>query len=170
MNSKNLIVTFVAVSAAALIVSSLAVFTVARRYAAELFASRGEEIAQPPGTSSAPDEGISQPAANVRPESDAAASEESTAEQETEAAPVTSETACEATEAAEAAEAADTSPSFTLILSGDRLVILSPEGERVYERIVNAAELREGDRAVLTSGISFPDAEDAMSAVYDLIS
>ena len=50
------------------------------------------------------------------------------------------------------------------------IVILSPEGEEVYERIVDQNGFHPKDREALSSGIDFSELEEAMSAVYDLIS
>jgi hypothetical protein len=59
---------------------------------------------------------------------------------------------------------------FTLVIDGDSLAILSPDGERVYERITDRARIHPKDLEVLLEGITFDTREDAMSAVYDIIS
>ena len=66
--------------------------------------------------------------------------------------------------------ASEAPAAFTLILAEDKLVILSQDGERVYERTTDASRLHPKDRERLTAGISFETREEAMSAVYDLIS
>ena len=165
MNSKKLLIAFTAVSIAALIVSSFAVFAVARTYSASLARERTELEAEditPPEIS-----------ASIPAESDYF---DETSSPETEAADTTAlpETTAEA--AATNVTTEDTTAEvtektgFTLSLSGGRLVILSPDGESVYERIIDEDDLRQNDRNSLLAGIDFPELSDAMSAVYDLIS
>lgn len=161
MSSKNLIISFVTVSVAALIVSAFAVFTVARRYAAEL-------------TDSGTGESITAPESAEDPITGCAVTESaSTAETEEEASeelPAEDITASASEEITETETVTTASEYFTLSLLDDRLVISDPSGEVVYERIINASRLREADRKALLSGIEFPDAGSAMSAVYDIIS
>ena len=167
MNSKKLLIAFTAVSIAALIVSSFAVFAVARTYSASLARDNTEAQA----------EDISPPeiSASIPPESDTC---ETTPAPSTDASTdVTSaiaETSTEATVPEDTTEeetaAVTEAVSFTLSLSEGRLVILSPEGESVYERIIDESDLHPKDRDTLLAGIYFPDADTAMSAVYDLIS
>ena len=165
MNSKKLLIAFTAVSIAALIVSSFAVFAVARTYSAALARehtdAQAEDIVPPEISASIPAESdffdvTSSPETEA---ADTTALPETTAEAA--ATNVTTEdTTAEITE----------KTSFTLSLSGGRLVILSPDGESVYERIIDKDDLRQNDRNSLLAGIDFPELSDAMSAVYDLIS
>lgn len=161
MNSRNLIISFVTVSVAALIVSAFAVFTVARRYAADLSAAGAEESVSPPEVTEAPEESLSPPETT----------EASETEEESSEPPSTEVITASVTEEITETDAVTSIPeSFILTLSGDRLVITDPSGETVYERIINASSLNEKDMKALLSGIEFPDKESAMSAVYDLIS
>lgn len=161
MNSKNLIISFVTVSIAALIVSAFAVFAVARRYAAELAEKGTEETVSTPETTEIPDESIPDTIPTEPPETQVEPME-TTAEEDI--------TASVTEEITETQAVTSASEAFILSLSGDRLVISDPSGKTVYERIINATELHEKDREALLSGIEFPDSESAMSAVYDLIS
>ncbi len=155
MNAKKLIIAFVTVSVAALIVSAFAVFTVARTYSRSL-STEAETAPPPPETTSEPEETQALPTVNDHPETDGTEA----AGEETAAAP---ETTCpEETTAAPRL--------FTLTLSDGRLIITSPEGERVYERMIDEGGIRSGDRKLLAEGIGFKDLDGAMSAVYDLIS
>ena len=155
MNSKRLIIAFFAVSLAALTVSCAAVISVARTYNSMLEKDEvSEKIYVSPETSRVFEvsEIIEIPEATA-PEEDITVSlaEEVTTEE------ITTETV--------------TLPAvFTLLLDGDRLAILSPEGERVYERITDIARIHPKDLEVLLEGIAFDTHEDAMSAVYDVIS
>lgn len=164
MNSKKLLIAFTAVSIAALIVSSFAVFAVARTYSAALVKDRteipGEDIASPEISTSVPDE--SEPCETVAaPPTDTETSAPATTTAEATSPDVTTE----------AEDAATTEAvGFTLSLSDSRLVITSPDGESVYERIIDESDLRAKDREALLTGIDFADIDTAMSAVYDLIS
>ena len=169
MNSKKLLITFAAVSVAALIVSSFAVFAVARTYSTALLRNQteGEIIALPEISASLPEESISR--------SDTASQETSECETSTEAndeitVSATEEATSSETTEEETPEQTISSVGFTLTLSDGRLIIRTPEGEIVYERIVDESDLRTKDRDALKAGIDFPDQDDAMSAVYDLIS
>jgi hypothetical protein len=160
MNSKRLIIAFFAVSLAALCVSCFAVISVARTYQAMLEKNtRSPETYESPVLSRVPDvtEVIEMPD-QTSPEEDITVSltEEVTTEEIT-TEPITTDTVA--------------LPSvFTLLFDGDRLVVLSPKGERVYERITDIARMHPKDLEVLLEGISFDTREDAMSAVYDVIS
>ncbi len=171
MNSKKLLIAFTAVSIAALIVSSFAVFAVARTYSAALAReqteAQAEDITPPEISASLPAESdfyeITSPPETesitaTEVEGTSALSETTTETVSTEV--TTEETSTEVTEKV----------GFTLSLSGGRLAILSPDGESVYERIIDESDLRPNDREALLAGIDFPELEDAMSAVYDLIS
>ena len=164
MNSKKLMIAFVAVSIAALIVSSVAVFAVARTYSAALARDNGspaEDITPPEISASIPAE-----SAPIEVLTDLPTEAEETSEipeitdEDTSAEETTESTTAAVTEAA----------AFTLTLSEGRLVILSPEGAAVYERIIDSSDLHPKDREALSSGIDFPDLAEAMSAVYDIIS
>ena len=167
MNSKKLMVAFVAVSIAALIVSSFAVFAVARTYSASLARddceAPAEDIAPPEISASVPAES-EPPELTSEPETEEE-SAETTSPPETTAEVTEAEVSVEETTASETEVSA-----FTLTLSDGRLVILSPEGEVVYERIVDPSSLHPKDRDALFSGMDFPGLDEAMSAVYDLIS
>ena len=158
MDSKRLIIAFFAVSLAALTVSGAAVISVARTYNSMLTRNEtSEKSYDPPETSR-----ISEVTEiiEVIETTDTIASEEDitvSLSEETTTAEITTETV--------------TAPAvFTLFLGSDRLVILSPEGERVYERITDVARIHPKDLEALLDGISFDTREDAMSAVYDVIS
>ncbi len=166
MNSKNLIIAFVAVSIAALIVSSLAVFTVARTYGIETAAGE-DEIPIAPETESSPDETESLPTVIIPPPSDTQT--ETDTEAMTENTDLPGSTASEQTSET-AAETSSLPTAHILKLSGSRLVIFSPEGQTVYERITDPSDMHKKDREALLTGIAFPDLESAMSAVYDIIS
>ena len=164
MNSKKLMIAFVAVSIAALIVSSVAVFAVARTYSAALARDNGspaEDIAPPEISASIPAEStpVEAPGEPLTEDEETSVIPEMT-DEVTSAAETTGSTTAAVTEAV----------AFTLTLSAGRLVILSPEGEAVYERIIDPSDLHPKDREALSSGIDFPDLAGAMSAVYDLIS
>lgn len=161
MNSRNLIISFVTVSVAALIVSAFAVFTVARRYASELTDRGTEESISTPDITETPKESIADTESTDSPETEEESSE-----------PISTENiTASVTEEIIETEVVTIAPEyFILSLSGDRLIITSHSGEAVYERIIDASGLREKDREALLSGIEFPDKESAMSAVYDLIS
>ena len=158
MDSKRLIIAFFAVSLAALTVSGAAVISVARTYNSMLTRNEtSEKSYDPPETSR-----ISEVTEiiEVIETTDTIASEEDitvSLPEDTAEAETTTETV--------------TAPAvFTLFLDSDRLVILSPEGERVYERITDVARIHPKDLEALLGGISFDTREDAMSAVYDVIS
>lgn len=170
MNTKTLTVAFAAISIAALIVSSFAVFAVARTYSASLAreCSEGvsEDITPPEISASLPaeshiDEETTPPESESETSSTQTEPPETTLSDSEALPPKTTENPVAQTEAA---------PSFTLSLSGDRLMILSPDGGSVYERIIDADDLHPKDREALLTGIAFPDLSGAMSAVYDLIS
>ncbi len=165
MNSKKLLIAFIAVSIAALVVSSFAVFAVAKTYSAALARERtegeAEDITPPEISASLPAESDLYEETSS-PETDAA---ETSALPETTTETVSTEVTTEDT-TAEVTEIV----GFTLSLSGDRLVIVSPDGESVYERIIDESDLHPNDREALLAGIVFPELSDAMSAVYDLIS
>lgn len=164
MNSKKLMIAFVAVSIAALIVSSVAVFAVARTYSAALAREETAAIAE---DITPPEISASIPAESVPIEVLTAPLTEA---EETSAIPETTEEVTSAEETTESTTAAVTEAAFTLTLSEGRLVILSPEGAAVYERIIDSYDLHPKDREALSSGIDFPDLAEAMSAVYDIIS
>lgn len=159
MDSKRLIIAFFAVSLAAIAASCAAVVTVGRAYSRMLAREPVEppsvgvsDTADPlpaPETGTAPD--VTETEADLTvfvPErTEPEESEESTPGEETEA-PV----------------------AFSLVLSGDRLVILSPEGESVYERITDVRRLHPKDLESLAAGLFFATREEAMRAVYDLVS
>ena len=155
MNSKRLIIAFFAVSLTALTVSCFAVISVARTYNSMLAAEEIlHETRVPPETSYVFDitEVIEIP--------------DSTSAEEDITVSLTEEATTEDITTEEV-----TSPSlFTLVIDSDRLVILSPEGERVYERITDAERIHPKDLEVLLTGISFETLDSAMSAVYDIIS
>lgn len=176
MNSKKLMIAFVAISIAALVVSSFAVFAVARTYNTVLSNGSseviGEDIAPPEVSPSLPAE-----TAEFDEETTPATDAENVSDTLTETAETsdlaeTTETevlSSEVTAAKEIPEATEAT-GFTLKLAGGRLVILSPDGESVYERIIDESALHPKDRNTLISGAVFPDLPQAMSAVYDLIS
>ncbi len=160
MKSKNLIIAFISISTAALIVSSFAVFTVARVYIGSLD-SGTEGTDAPPETSLAPDLTESLPTVNGRPETE-------TTEETDGVGKTDGNTDTEA--AASPEETGDIQPSgFILTLAKDRLVIVCGS-EKLYERIIDGNDIRENDRKRLQKGIEFNDLDSAMSAVYDLIS
>lgn len=161
MNSRNLIISFVTVSVAALIVSSFAVFTVARRYASELTEKGAEESISIPEATQTPEESTAEAVSTDEPET-----EEESSETSAEAELTVSATE----EITETAEVTSVSEHFVLSLSGDRLIITSPTGETVCERIIDTSDLHPKDKEALLSGMEFPDKNAAMSAVYDLIS
>ena len=158
MDSKRLIIAFFAVSLAALTVSGAAVISVARTYNSMLTKSEtSEKSYDPPETSRISE--VTEIIEVIETTDTTAAEEDITVSlsEETTTAEITTETV--------------TSPGvFTLFLDSDRLVILSPEGERVYERITDVARIHPKDLEALLGGISFDTREDAMSAVYDVIS
>ena len=159
MNSRNLIVAFVTVSIAALIVSCFAVISVARTYSAALASEReAESVAVREQTSEPRDE-----VTEKIPET-----EESTLE-ETSTSPETS-IESDTTEAESVTESTERSSDFVLSFASDRLIIRDPEGNVIYERLIERSYLHPKDLESLLIGISFPDNESAMSAVYDLIS
>lgn len=165
MNSQKLMIAFVAVSIAALIVSSVAVFAVARTYsealAREETAAIAEDITPPEISASIPAE-----SAPIDVLTDPL-----TEAEETSAIPEITDEDTSAEETTESTTAAVTeADTFTLTLSEGRLVILSPEGAALYERIIDSSDLHPKDREALSSGIDFPDLAEAMSAVYDIIS
>ena len=154
MNSKRLIIAFFAVSLAAVAASCGAVISVARTYSNILSDSEAPAVS----------------VIYVYPETIA----------ETETAPI-SETdeitetyidlpAEESTSEETIYEEITLAADFLLIIDGDRLVILSPEGERIYERITDVSRFHPKDLEALSSGITFETFDSAMSAVYDVIS
>ena len=158
MDSKRLIIAFFAVSLAALAVSGAAVISVARTYNSMLTKDEttGKSY-EPPETSRISE--VTEVIEIVETTDTTAAQEDITVSlpEETAEAETTTETV--------------TAPAvFTLSLDGDRLVILSPEGERIYERITDRSRIHPKDLEALLGGISFDTREDAMSAVYDVIS
>lgn len=160
MDSKRLIIAFFAVSLAAIVVSCAAVVSVGRAYGSML--AKAEEEARAASVSEPAAEETSKKQEVTRP------APEST-ESRTTALPES--TAPEITDDPTVLDAETEAPaSFTLILAEDKLVILSQDGERVYERTTDASRLHPKDRERLTAGISFETREEAMSAVYDLIS
>ena len=170
MNSKKLMIAFVAVSIAALIVSSFAVFAVAITYSASLARdnaeSPSEDIAPPEISASIPAESVPLEIVS-EPSTEADSSEES----EESTVPETTDEVTSTEETEEITTDRQTEPSgFILKLSGSRLSILSPEGEIVYERIIDPTGLHPKDREALSTGIDFPELAVAMSAVYDIIS
>ncbi len=167
MNSQKLMVAFIAVSIAALIVSSFAVFAVARTYSASLARDTGEALAE---VITPPEISASVPAESTPPEVTSPPSTESETA-ETSEAPETPAEVVETEKTVEEMTAEQTEAAvFTLTLSDGRLVILSPDGEAVYERIIDPSSLHPKDRDALSSGMDFSDLAESMSAVYDLIS
>ena len=159
MNSRNLIVAFVTVSIAALIVSCFAVISVARTYSAALASEReAESVAVREQTSGPRDE-----VTEKTPETEESTREETSTSPETSAVPDT-------TEAEPVTESTEEASDFVLSFASDRLVIRDPEGNVIYERLIERSYLHPKDLEALLIGISFPDNESAMSAVYDLIS
>lgn len=159
MNSRNLIVAFVTVSIAALIVSCFAVISVARTYSAALASEReAESVAVREQTSEPPKE-----ATEKTPETEETTREETSTSPETSAVPDT-------TEAESVTESTEKASDFVLSFASDRLIIRDPEGNAIYERLIDRSYLHPKDLEALLIGISFPDNESAMSAVYDLIS
>ena len=148
MNSKRLIIAFFAVSLAAVAASCGAVISVARTYSNILSDSEAPAVS----------------VIYVYPETVEETETAPIPESETE--PPTEESSAEETAAEETTIAAD----FILLIDGDRLVILSPTGERVYERITDVSRVHPKDLEALLSGIAFGSLDDAMSAVYDVIS
>ncbi len=167
MNSQKLTVAFVAVSIGALIVSSFAVFAVARTYSASLARETEEDLAE---VITPPELSASVPAESPPPEVTSPPSAESEAA-ETTAGTETTEEIFETEKSVEETAAVQTEAAvFTLTLSDGRLIILSPEGEAVYERIIDPSSLHPKDRDALFSGMDFSDLDESMNAVYDLIS
>ena len=170
MNSQKLLIAFTAVSIAALIVSSFAVFAVAKTYSASLARNvtggEAEDISPPEISASLPAESGFDETTDTAAESETATltediSEPTATESETVLADVTAEeTTAEVTG----------NIGFTLSLSEGRLVIRGADGGTVYERIIDESDLRHNDRNALIEGIDFPELADAMSAIYDLIS
>ena len=160
MNSKRLIIAFFAVSLAALTVSCAAVISVARTYNSML---GKDEVSQktydPPETS------------RIFEVTDVIEIPDTTSPEEDITVSLPEEVTTDEITTEEVTTEAGTLPAvFTLLLDGDRLVIMSPEGERVYERITDIARMHPKDLEALLEGISFDTREDAMSAVYDVIS
>lgn len=161
MNSKKLIIAFFAVSLAALTVSCAAVISVARTYNRILTQdTRSQATENDPQTveESFPSEEESIP--------ESLTTEETEDEEEdiTVFLPETVETE-------EDTETEISPPSFfTLLFESDRLVILSPDGENVYERITDASRIHPKDREALIEGIRFDTVDDAMNAIYDIVS
>ena len=163
MNSRNLIVAFVTVSIAALIVSCFAVISVARTYSAALASEReAESVAVREQTSEPRDE-----VTEKIPETEESTLEETSTLPETSAVPDTTEAESVFDSVTESTER---SSDFVLSFASDRLVIRDPEGNVIYERLIERSYLHPKDLEALLIGISFPDNESAMSAVYDLIS
>lgn len=161
MNSRNLIIAFVTVSIVSLVVSCLAVISVARTYSAALASESEAESVSVREQTSAPAEESTE----KLPETEVSTREE------TSAAPETSEeTEAETSDTVSVTEAAETTSEFILSFSSDRLIITDPEGEIIYERLMDSSDLHPKDLEALLIGISFPEKEAAMSAVYDLIS
>jgi hypothetical protein len=160
MNSKRLIIAFFAVSLAALCASCAAVISVARTYNSLLFRAEITEAVEYPHET------------RVVPETtDFTDIPEITFSEEDITVSLTEEVTDEAAVTEEITTEESTIPAFfTLIIDNDKLVIISPEGERIYERITAADRLHPKDLEVLITGISFDTREDAMSAVYDIIS
>ena len=154
MNSKRLIIAFFSVSLAAVAASCGAVISVARTYSNIL------SDTEPPAVS------VIYVYPETIPETEPAPIPETDEITESETEPPTEESSAEETAAEETTIAAD----FILLIDGDRLVILSPAGERVYERITDVSRVHPKDLEALLSGISFGSLDDAMSAVYDVIS
>lgn len=159
MNSRNLIVAFVTVSIAALIVSCFAVISVARTYSAALASEReAESVAVREQTSEPRDE-----VTEKIPETDGTICEETSTSPE-------SSTVTDTTETESVTESTEKASDFVLSFASDRLVIRDPAGNVIYERLIDRSGLHPKDLEELLIGISFPDNESAMSAVYDLIS
>ena len=154
MNSKRLIIAFFAVSLAAVAASCGAVISVARTYSNIL------------SDSEAPAVSVIYVYPETVEEIETAPIPETDEITESETEPPTEESSAEETAAEETTIAAD----FILLIDGDRLVILSPAGERVYERITDVSRVHPKDLEALLSGIAFGSLDDAMSAVYDVIS
>ena len=157
MNSKRLIIAFFAVSLAAVAASCGAVISVARTYSNIL------------SDSEAPAVSVIYVYPETVEETETApipATDEITEIAKSDTEPPTEESSAEETTAEETTIAAD----FILFIDGDRLVILSPAGERVYERITDVSRVHPKDLEALLSGIAFGSLDDAMSAVYDVIS
>ena len=165
MNSKRLIIAFFAVSLAALAASCAAVISVARTYNSML---ANEEITSSPKATSAETEERTLPEVTKAPEVTEQA-EDVTASVPEEVTSDDLTTDVETTDT-ETTEEITLPESFTLILDGDRLVILTSEGKRVYERIIDVARMHPKDHENLLNGIVFETRDDAMSAVYDIIS
>lgn len=176
MNSKNLIVSFITVSVAALIVSAIAVISVARTYSTMLkedTPSQTVSIREIADSSSSP---TSSPETASIPETTSVPETEETTEKDIEEESTITESVEPPISEQTAADTSvpETNPgndeNFTLTFSSDRLIISDGSGKHLYERIIDASSLHPKDTEVLLVGISFPDFESAMSAVYDLIS
>jgi cytoskeletal protein RodZ len=159
MNSRNLIVAFVTVSIAALIVSCLAVISVARTYTAALASEREAESVSVREQTSEPPKEVTE----KTPET------EETTREETSTSPESS-TVTDTTETESVTESTEKASDFVLSFASDRLVIRDPAGNVIYERLIDRSGLHPKDLEALLIGISFPDNESAMNAVYDLIS
>lgn len=165
MNSKRLIIAFFAVSLAALCASCAAVISVARTYNSMLTkAERSYESNEKTETRA-----ISE-ATDVIDIPEITDPTEDITVSLTEEAITDEVTTKEAVTESIVTDEAALPTFFTLMIDDDKLVIFSPEGERVYERITSADRLHPKDLEVLITGISFDTREDAMSAVYDIIS
>lgn len=163
MNSRNLIVAFVTVSIAALIVSCFAVISVARTYSAALASEREAESVSVHEQTSEPRDEVTE----KTPETEESTLEETSSSPETSAVPDTTEAESVFDSVTESTER---SSDFVLSFASDRLVIRDPEGSVIYERLIERSYLHPKDLEALLIGISFPDNESAMRAVYDLIS
>jgi hypothetical protein len=163
MNSRNLIVAFVTVSIAALIVSCLAVISVARTYTAALASEREAESVSVREQASEPPKEVTE----KTPETEERTREETSTSPESSTVTDTTETESVFDSVTESTER---SSNFVLSFASDRLVIHDPAGNVIYERLIDRSGLHPKDLEALLIGISFPDNESAMSAVYDLIS
>ena len=167
MNTKNLIIAFITVSIAALIVSAFAVFAAARSQYSALLTSATEA---PHFDKTEVTEKIKAPETTFIPEtSSSPETSKEIPETETCAETFTEETQIDISTETEA-ETSQTPSAYILKLEGDRLVLLSPDGTAIRERIISSASLHPKDREALLAGISFSDENDAMSAIYDIIS
>jgi hypothetical protein len=161
MDSKRLIIVFFTVSLAAIAVSFAAVITAGRAYSRMLCEA---SVTSPPEITSAE---VTHP---YTPESELISDPTVTEADLTVSLPEATEAEASAEESTAESAGTEGNDRLSLVLSEGRLVILSPEGEKLYERITDVSRLHPKDIESLAEGLSFDTREEAMSAIYDLIS
>ena len=160
--NKTLLICFVVVSVVSLAVSSAAVLTTARVYHQNLYSEPANDTL---GDTSNDTTHHSPDTNQATVGGDATFSPEVS---DTAAPPSETEVTTDADADTEASVIPDT--GVLLRLASGKLSVTDSSGSVLFERTVNPDTISSNDIGALIEGISFPNAESAISAIYDLVS